>query len=88
MKYLVASFIFCIFAANLPFFIRDSYTDSCGIYKTAIQDNMEANNNDKNNGHNKETGVLIEKDTDGYTWIYQGKEHGYDSWYGIPPENI
>ena len=88
MKYLVASFIFCIFAPILPFFIRGSYTDSCSIDKIAIYDKMEAINNDNNYGYNKEMGVLVEKDIDGFTWIYQGKEHGFDSWYGIPPENI
>ena len=47
---------------------------------------MEEKCNSSDYGQNNKTGVVIEKDVDGYTWVYQGKEHGYDSWYGIPPE--
>ena len=33
-------------------------------------------------------GIEPEIDENGFTWVYKGKEHGYDSWYGIPPESL
>ena len=31
--------------------------------------------------------AIVEIDNDGFIWCYKGKDHGNDSWYGIPPEN-
>lgn len=47
---------------------------------------MKVDNKDFTPWPNDEANILIERDEDGFTWVYKGKEHGYDSWYGIPPE--
>lgn len=49
---------------------------------------MKVDNNGFTPCPNGETNVLIERDEKGFIWVYKGKEHGYDSWYGIPPESI
>ena len=49
---------------------------------------MEVDNNSLTLCPNDETNALIEIDENGFTWVYKGKEHGYDSWYGIPPESL
>ena len=81
-------FYFCIFAPNPPFFIRGSFTDSCGIVNNRTVSKMEVDNIGFTPCPNDETNALIERDENGFTWVYKGKEHGYDSWYGIPPESI
>lgn len=47
---------------------------------------MIPRNNDSFYEKNKEVSAIKERDADGFIWVYQGKKHGYDSWYGIPPE--
>ena len=81
-------FYFCIFASNPPFFIRGSFTDSCGISNGLTFVRMKVNDNGFTPCQNDETNALIEIDENGFTWVYKGKEHGYDSWYGIPPESL
>ncbi len=49
---------------------------------------MEVDNNSLPLCPNDETNTLIERDENGFTWVYKGKEHGYDSWFGIPPESL
>ena len=81
-------FYFCIFAPNPPFCIRGYFTDSCGISNDKTISRMEVDNNNFTPCPNDETNALIERDENGFTWVYKGKEHGYDSWYGIPPESL
>lgn len=71
---------------NPLFYIRDSFTDSCGISNGVTSVIMKVDNKDFTPCPNDEANILIERDEDGFTWVYKGKEHGYDSWYGIPPE--
>ena len=73
---------------NPPFFIRGSFTDSCGISNGVTSVIMKVDNKDFTPCPNDEANILIERDEDGFTWVYKGKEHGYDSWYGIPPESL
>ena len=73
---------------NPPFYIRDSFTDSCGISNGLTFVRMKVNDNGFTPCQNDETNALIEIDENGFTWVYKGKEHGYDSWYGIPPESL
>ena len=49
---------------------------------------MIVEKNDFIHGLIDETKALIERDENGFSWVYKGKEHGYDSWYGIPPEYL
>lgn len=49
---------------------------------------MNIENNDFCPNTNGEINNLVERDEHGFTWVYKGKEHGYDSWYGIPPESL
>lgn len=88
LNYLEFSDIICIFAPNPSFCIRGSLTDSCGIvyYKHHIC--MIDENDGIRPCPNDETNALIERDENSITWVYKGKEHGYDSWYGIPPESL
>lgn len=49
---------------------------------------MEVDNNSLPLCPNDETNTLIERDENGFTWVYKGNKYGYDSWYGIPPESL
>ena len=85
---MAVSIYFSIFASSPPFYIRGSFTDSCGISNGITLACMEVDNNSLILCQNDETNTLIERDENGFTWVYKGKEHGYDSWYGIPPESL
>ena len=76
----------CNFILNPLFGIRSSFKDSCGIINCNTFVSMKVGNNGSNPYQINETNALIERDENGFTWVYKGKEHGYDSWYGIPPE--
>ena len=49
---------------------------------------MKVEKNDFNNGLIDDTIAFVKRDENGFTWVYKGKEHGYDSWSGIPPEDL
>ena len=85
---MVVSSFFGIFAPNPPFYIRGSFTDSCGISNGVTFVCMKVDSNSFTPCPNDETNALIEIDGNGFTWVYKGKENGYDSWYGIPPESL
>lgn len=81
----VSSF-FCIFAPNPLICIRGSFTDSCGIANSNPFIIMNVETIEFVPSQIDETNTPIEMDKNGFIWVYTGKEHGYDSWYGIPPE--